>query len=70
MVIAQANDGLVSIDVEGKGYEHVGIIGVVLEGCAVGTDARAAVPACIPGRHEVEMGDSMVSQGFGEDELR
>jgi hypothetical protein len=69
-VIAHANKSLVAIDVESERYQHIGIIGVVCEGCVIGTETDTPVSPCIPGGHNVEMGDGMITQRFSEDELR
>src|SRR5579884_2813211 len=68
-MVAHADEGMAGVDMYSERGEQIGVVRQVSEAQVVGAAARTPVPAGIPGRHQVEMGDGMIARRLGQDEV-
>ena len=67
-MVSRADDDMRAVDTHGERDEYVGIVGVVFEAEAVGAETGAAVPAGVPGTHQVQVRYRVFAQPFGFDQ--
>ena len=68
-MVARADGNVRAVDMHGERDQHVGIIGVVFQAQVVRAQTGAAMPAGVPGTHQVQVRYGVLAQPFRQDQV-
>ncbi len=60
-VIASADNSRIAIHAHGKGYQYIGIVGMVLQAQPISAQSRTPMNTGVPGRHQIHVRHGMAT---------